>query len=220
MRELILFFIVNFFLLQSSDLPDGFVYLNDIDNTIVVDLKYFSQSNFTGRKVSGYHSNLVILSKEASSALIEAQKDFIKLGYSLVIFDAYRPQVAVDFFYEWSKELNDTINKNIYYPTVNKSQLFDLGYIAKKSGHSRGSTIDVSLIDLTTNKQIDMGTIYDFFGIESSTFYPYISDLQKNNRMILYNVMSDNGFENYSKEWWHFTLENEPFQEYFNFLIR
>ena len=103
MRELILFFIVNFFLLQSSDLPDGFVYLNDIDNTIVVDLKYYSQSNFTGRKVSGYHSNLVILSKEASSALIEAQKDFIKLGYSLVIFDAYRPQVAVDFFYEWSK---------------------------------------------------------------------------------------------------------------------
>jgi D-alanyl-D-alanine dipeptidase len=131
----------------------------------------------------------------------------------------YRPQSAVDFFFEWSKDLNDTINKNSYYPNINKSQLFAQGYIAKKSGHSRGSTVDVSLVDLSTMKQIDMGSIYDYFGIQSSTFYPNISDSQKNNRMILYNIMINNGFKNYSKEWWHFTLENEPFQEYFDFLV-
>jgi D-alanyl-D-alanine dipeptidase len=220
MRILIFFFILIFIHFNSSELPEGFICLNDLDTTIIIDLKYATQSNFTGKIVRGYKSNSAILSKDASNALINAQKDFKKLGYSLIVFDAYRPQSAVNFFYEWSKNLNDTINKNSYYPYINKSQLFDLGYIAKKSGHSRGSTVDVSLIDLSTSKQIDMGGIYDFFGIKSSTFYSEISELQKNNRMILYNVMTDNGFINYSKEWWHFTLENEPFQEYFNFLVQ
>ena len=220
MRILIFFFILIFIHFNSSELPEGFICLNDLDTTIIIDLKYATQSNFTGKIVRGYKSNSAILSKDASNALINAQKDFKKLGYSLIVFDAYRPQSAVNFFYEWSKNLNDTINKNSYYPYINKSQLFDLGYIAKKSGHSRGSTVDVSLIDLSTSKQIDMGGIYDFFGIKSSTFYSEISELQKNNRMILYNVMTDNGFINYSKEWWHFTLENEPFQEYFNVLVQ
>tara|TARA_B100000900_G_scaffold148952_1_gene126425 strand:- start:1322 stop:1984 length:663 start_codon:yes stop_codon:yes gene_type:complete len=220
MRILISFFILIFIHFNSSELPEGFICLNDLDSTIIIDLKYATQSNFTGKIVRGYKSNSAILSKDASKALINAQKDFKKLGYSLIVFDAYRPQSAVNFFYEWSKNLNDTINKNSYYPNINKSQLFDLGYIAKKSGHSRGSTVDVSLVDLSTSKQIDMGSIYDFFGIKSSTFYPEISELQKNNRMILYNVMTDNGFINYSKEWWHFTLENEPYQEYFNFLVQ
>ena len=220
MRILIFFFILIFIHFNSSELPEGFICLNDLDTTIIIDLKYATQSNFTGKIVRGYKSNSAILSKDASNALINAQKDFKKLGYSLIVFDAYRPQSVVNFFYEWSKNLNDTINKNSYYPYINKSQLFDLGYIAKKSGHSRGSTVDVSLIDLSTSKQIDMGGIYDFFGIKSSTFYSEISELQKNNRMILYNVMTDNGFINYSKEWWHFTLENEPFQEYFNFLVQ
>ena len=220
MRILISFFILIFIHFNSSELPEGFICLNDLDSTIIIDLKYATQSNFTGKIVRGYKSNSAILSKDASNALINAQKDFKKLGYSLIVFDAYRPQSAVNFFYEWSKNLNDTINKNSYYPNINKSQLFDLGYIAKKSGHSRGSTVDVSLVDLSTSKQIDMGSIYDFFGMKSSTFYSEISELQKNNRMILYNVMTDNGFINYSKEWWHFTLENEPYQEYFNFLVQ
>jgi len=149
-----------------------------------------------------------------------AQKEFKKLGYSLVVFDAYRPQSSVDFFIEWSKDLNDTLNKTLYYPDIKKADLFNLGYIAYKSGHSRGSTVDVSLIKISTNEQIDMGTIYDFFGVESSTYYSNISDLQKNNRMILYNVMTNNGFKNYSKEWWHFTLENEPYEKYYNFPVQ
>ena len=219
MWVLIFFLVVIIFSFKLYDLPEGFIKLYDIDSTIIVDLKYNTKSNFTGKIVRGYKSNTVILSNEASIALINAQNDFKKLGYSLIVFDAYRPQSAVDFFFEWSKDLNDTINKNSYYPNINKSQLFAQGYIAKKSGHSRGSTVDVSLVDLSTMKQIDMGSIYDYFGIQSSTFYPNISDSQKNNRMILYNIMINNGFKNYSKEWWHFTLENEPFQEYFDFLV-
>ncbi|MCH1484790.1 MAG: M15 family metallopeptidase [Flavobacteriaceae bacterium] len=219
MRVLIFFLVVIIFSFKLHDLPEGFIKLNDIDSAIIVDLKYNTKSNFTGKIVRGYKSNTAILSNEASIALINAQNDFKKLGYSLIVFDAYRPQSAVDFFFDWSKDLNDTINKNSYYPNINKSQLFAQGYIAKKSGHSRGSTVDVSLVDLSTMKQIDMGSIYDYFGIQSSTFYPNISDSQKNNRMILYNIMINNGFKNYSKEWWHFTLENEPFQEYFDFLV-
>ena len=209
-----------FLSLTSSDLVDGFVYLKDIDNSIVVDLKYYSKSNFTGQFVEGYHSNTAILTKESAVALSNAQDDLNKLGYSLILYDAYRPQTAVDFFVRWSKKRNDTIYKGVYYPNIKKSELFELGYIAYKSGHSRGSTVDVSLIEMSTNKKLDMGTIFDYFGPESSTFYADISENQKSNRMILYEIMTKNGFKNYSKEWWHYTLLNEPFEKYFDFLIK
>ena len=220
MRILILTFATLFSLSNPLNIPDGFVYLKDIDNEITVDLKYYSKSNFTGKFVDGYYSNNAILTDQAAIALVNAQKDFKKLGFSLIIFDAYRPQSAVDFFVQWSKDINDTINKNVYYPNINKSELFDLGYIAYKSGHSRGSTVDVSLIDLSNNIQIDMGSIYDFFGPESSTLYSNISEKQQYNRSLLNDIMSNNGFKNYSKEWWHFTLEDEPFDKYFNFLVK
>ena len=205
--------------LFNNNLEDGFVYLNDIDDSIIVDLKYYSSENFTGRFVDGYLANKAILTNEAGIALSNAQKDFNKLGYSLILYDAYRPQSAVDFFVRWSTNLNDTLFKNLYYPDIKKSNLFKLGYIAYKSGHSRGSTIDVSLVDITTNKEIDMGTIFDYFGIESHTFYDNLTENQKANRLLLYEIMSNNGFQNYSKEWWHYTLKNEPFQKYFDFLI-
>ena len=204
----------------NDNLEDGFVYLKDIDDSIIVDLKYYSSENFTGQLVEGYHSNTAILTNEAASALSNAQDDFNKLGYSLILYDAYRPQRAVDFFVQWSKNLNDTINKRIYYPNIKKSELFKLGYIAYKSGHSRGSTVDVSLVEISTNNELDMGTIFDYFGIESHTFFNDISETQKSNRLILYEIMSKNGFKNYSKEWWHFTLENEPYKKYFDFLVK
>ena len=208
-----------YYIFLNNNLEDGFVYLNDIDDSIIVDLKYYSSENFTGRFVDGYLANKAILTNEAGIALSNAQKDFNKLGYSLILYDAYRPQSAVDFFVRWSTNLNDTLFKNLYYPDIKKSNLFKLGYIAYKSGHSRGSTIDVSLVDITTNKEIDMGTIFDYFGIESHTFYDNLTENQKANRLLLYEIMSNNGFQNYSKEWWHYTLKNEPFQKYFNFLI-
>ena len=219
MRIFIIVLCAFYYIFLNNNLEDGFVYLKDIDNSIIVDLKYYSSENFTGRFVDGYLANKAILTNEAGIALSNAQKDFNKLGYSLILYDAYRPQSAVDFFVRWSTNLNDTLFKNLYYPDIKKSNLFKLGYIAYKSGHSRGSTIDVSLVDITTNKEIDMGTIFDYFGIESHTFYDNLTENQKANRLLLYEIMSNNGFQNYSKEWWHYTLKNEPFQKYFNFLI-
>ena len=220
MRILIVIFVIFYTFYFNNKLQDGFVYLKDIDTSIIVDLKYYSNENFTGQRVDGYHSNSAILTKESATALSNAQDDLEKLGYSLILYDAYRPQSAVDFFVKWSKKINDTSYKDIYYPNIKKSDLFELGYIAYKSGHSRGSTVDVSLLEISTNKEIDMGTVFDYFGIESHTFFNGISEKQKSNRLILYEVMSKNGFKNYSKEWWHYTLENEPFQKYFDFLVK
>ena len=215
----ILLFTFNY-ILFNNNLEDGFVYLKDIDDSVIVDLKYYSDENFTGQLIEGYYSNTAILTYEAAIALSNAQNDFNKLGYSLILYDAYRPQRSVDFFVQWSKNLNDTTNKRIYYPNINKSELFELGYIAYKSGHSRGSTVDVSLIEISTNNELDMGTIFDYFGFESHTFFDELTEDQKANRLLLYNIMTQNGFKNYSKEWWHFTLENEPHKKYFDFLVK
>ena len=220
MRIFIIIILIFYSTSFNNNLEAGFVYLNDIDDSIVVNLKYYSSENFTGQFVEGYHSNNAILTKESALALSNAQDDFNKLGYSLILYDAYRPQRAVNFFVQWSKNLNDTINKRVYYPNIKKSELFELGYIAYKSGHSRGSTVDVSLVEISTNKVLDMGTVFDYFGVESNTFFDDISEKQKSNRLILYEIMSNNGFKNYSKEWWHFTLINEPYQKYFDFLIK
>ena len=220
MRIFVIIFLIFYSAFFDNNLEDGFVYLNDTDDSIIVDLKYYSRENFTGQFVEGYLSNTAILTKESALALSNAQDDFNKLGYSLILYDAYRPQRSVDFFVQWSKNPYDTINKRIYYPDTKKSELFELGYIASKSGHSRGSTVDVSLIEISTNKVLDMGTIFDYFGIESHTFFNDISEKQKSNRLILYEIMSNNGFKNYSKEWWHFTLKNEPYQKYFDFLVK
>ena len=220
MRIFIIIILIFYSTSFNNNLEAGFVYLNDIDDSIVVNLKYYSSENFTGQFVEGYHSNNAILTKESALALSNAQDDFNKLGYSLILYDAYRPQRAVNFFVQWSKKPNDTINKRIYYPNIKKSELFELGYIAYKSGHSRGSTVDVSLVEISTNKVLDMGTVFDYFGVESHTFFDDISEKQKSNRLILYEIMSNNGFKNYSKEWWHFTLKNEPYQKYFDFLIK
>ena len=220
MRIFVIIFLIFYSAFFDNNLEDGFVYLNDTDDSIIVDLKYYSTENFTGQFVEGYLSNNAILTKESALALSNAQDDFNKLGYSLILYDAYRPQRSVDFFVQWSKNPYDTINKRIYYPDIKKSELFELGYIASKSGHSRGSTVDVSLVEISTNKVLDMGTIFDYFGIESHTFFNDISEKQKSNRLILYEIMSNNGFKNYSKEWWHFTLKNEPYQKYFDFLVK
>ena len=220
MRIFVIILLIFYSAFFNNNLEEGFVYLNDIDDSIIVDLKYNSNENFTAQFIEGYHSNTAILTKESALALSNAQDDFNKLGYSLILYDAYRPQRAVDFFVQWSKNHYDTINKRIYYPNIKKPELFELGYIAYKSGHSRGSTVDVSLIEISTNKVLDMGTIFDYFGVESHTFFDDISEKQKSNRLILYEIMSNNGFKNYSKEWWHFTLKNEPYQKYFDFLVK
>ena len=213
-------YLVLFFINYScSNLPEGFVYINDLDNRINIDLRYSTENNFTGKVIDGYRSNKAIISAEAAMALIQVQNDLDQMNFSLKIFDAYRPQMSVNYFINWSNDPLDTINKSIYYPKIKKSELFPLGYIAERSGHSRGSTVDLTIVDNTTFKELDMGTPYDFFGPESATNFIGITDKQRSNRLLLLETMTRNGFKNYSKEWWHYTLKEEPFNDYFNFVI-
>lgn len=207
-------------LLHTQERPDNFVYIGDIDPTIKVELRYYSTNNFIGKKIEGYNNNCLLVTKKTALALKEVQKILALKGLSLKIFDAYRPQQAVNHFVKWAKDINDTIMKAQYYPNVPKKELFKRGYIAAKSGHSRGSTVDLTIVDLTTKKELEMGSPYDFFGEESHPFYKNISKEQKDNRMYLREIMLLNGFVPYDNEWWHFTLANEPFPKtYFNFPV-
>jgi len=206
---------------QSQKLPSGFVYLNDIDRTIKTELRYISHNNFIGKPIDGYIKDTLIVSKATALALKKIQQKLLQFNLSLKIFDAYRPQHSVNHFVRWAKVLNDTLMKKQYYPRVPKSKLFEYGYIASKSGHTRGSTVDLTIIDLATNTELDMGSPYDFFGVISHAQYLSITKKQRANRLLLRNIMISNGFKPYEKEWWHFTLKNEPFSKtYFNFPIR
>ncbi|WP_298881663.1 M15 family metallopeptidase [uncultured Polaribacter sp.] len=222
MKNLIFLFAFFFSLSAfNQSLPNKFVFLSDVDDTILYELKYFSNHNFIGKKIDGYLTNKVILTNETALALKKVQQILLKKNLSLKIFDAYRPQQSVNHFVKWAKEIDDTKMKNEFYPDVPKSELFKRGYIASKSGHSRGSTVDLTIVNLKTGKELDMGSPFDFFGIQSHPFYKNIGILQKRNRKYLRKIMIENGFKPYDNEWWHFTLKNEPFPNtYFNFLIK
>jgi len=207
--------------LFSQKLPKGFVYLADIDPTITSELRYITHHNFIGKPIDGYLKNTVIVSKPTAKALHKIQQQLQPLYLRLKIYDAYRPQQAVDHFVRWAKVLKDTLMKSEYYPAIPKTRLFELGYIAAKSGHTRGSTVDLTLVNTKTNKELDMGSSYDFFGEESHPYYKNSTESQKKNRLFLRKIMLENGFTPYDSEWWHFTLKNEPFPKtYFNFPIR
>lgn len=207
-------------LLTAQDYKNVLIDVTSINHDIIINLKYKGVDNFTSHVVPGYHDNILLLTEPAAKALINAQHDFNHLGFSIVVFDAYRPQKAVDYFVEWTKRKNDTLTKSMYYPELQKDQLLNQGYIASKSGHSRGSTVDVGLVSLTSGKLIDMGTIFDYFGEDSWTESKTITDIQYKNRQLLKDIMEKHGFLNFKKEWWHFTLKNEPFKnQYFDFDI-
>ena len=217
---LFLFINISCFAQQKSTLPNGFVYVSDYIPHITVDLKYYSTHNFVGRKIDGYNANKVILSKRATLAVQKAENELNKEGLGLKVFDAYRPQTAVNHFKRWAKDIKDTLMRQEFYPHVDKRDLFKKGFIASKSGHSRGSTIDLTIIDLKTKKELDMGAPFDFFGEESGHDYQQITTTQKQNRIKLKKIMEKYGFRAYSKEWWHYTLKDEPFKEkYFDFKI-
>ncbi|MBT8257321.1 MAG: M15 family metallopeptidase [Bacteroidia bacterium] len=204
-----------------GQIPKGFVYIEDEIPSIKSELRYFGSDNFVGLPIDGYEKNKVILSKEATVALRAVQAELAGYDLSIKIFDAYRPQRAVNHFIRWARVLNDTVNKSRFYPDVDKRNLFKEEYIASRSGHSRGSTLDITLVDLNTCEELDMGSAYDFFGKESWVDHKDISAEQRANRMLLQTVMVKHGFRNYPKEWWHFTLRNEPYPEtYFDFVIR
>lgn len=198
-------------------MPKGFVYLKDIAPGIQQDIRYASASNFIGRPIPGYNHPQCILTLKAAKALRRVQEELKKQSLSLKVFDCYRPQKSVDHFVKWALDLKDQKMKKTFYPAVPKNQLFQLGYIASKSGHSRGSTVDLTLVDKTGN-ELDMGTTFDFFGPDSHTENESIAPIKRKNRFLLKSAMDKQGFRNLKEEWWHYTLINESFpNQYFNF---
>ena len=203
----------------SGDASD-FVLLSEAVPDAILEIRYYSTYNFIGDRVDGYEEPLALLTKEAAAALKTVSDAVIEKGYRLKIYDAYRPQRAVTNFVNWAKDPADTRMKEYFYPDLEKDVLFPHGYIAEHSGHSRGSTVDLTLFDMKTEKEADMGGTFDFFGIQSHPDYKDITDAQYDNRMILRDAMTSHGFKPLEEEWWHFTLENEPFPDtYFTFPI-
>lgn len=206
---------------KKQERPEGFVYIKDVISSITIEPRYLGSNNFIGSPIDGYHTDNYILSIEATEALKGVQEELQKEGLGLKVYDAYRPQKAVDHFVRWAKDLEDTKMKSQYYPDVAKSALFDKGYIATKSGHSRGSTVDLTLIQLDSGIELDMGASYDLFGPESHPDYKNVEPKQWFNRNRLQTVMEKHGFKHLPEEWWHFTLENEPYPDtYFDFDIK
>ncbi len=222
MKQLLVFYV--FFCSLSTfsqNLPKGFSYLSNIDRTIQTELRYITNDNFLGKPVTGYEKDVLIISTPAAKALKKIQTKLMDFGLSLKVYDGYRPQQAVDHFVRWTKVISDTITKHKYYPKVAKKDLFHLDYIASRSGHTRGSSVDLTIVDRNSGKELDMGSGFDYFGTPSHPFYPKLTKKQRGNRLLLRNLMLEAGFIPYAKEWWHFTLKDEPFPNtYFNFPIK
>ncbi len=203
---------------KKNNLSKGFVYIDDMIPSAQYDIRYYGEYNFVGKRIDGYKAPLAIMSLKGVTALKKASDELEKKGYLLLIYDAYRPQKGVNVFVRWSKDAKDNKMKNEFYPLLDKRNLFKLGFISSKSGHTRGSTIDLSLIHKSTGKVVDMGGPFDFFGDISNHGTKLITKQQSGNRNVLKNAMVKYGFKPYSKEWWHYTLINEPFpKQYFNF---
>ena len=198
--------------------PSGFVLLSDYVPGIIQEIRYFSTYNFIGERIDGYEEPCALLTKEAARALKSVANEMAVRGLRLKVFDAYRPACAVKHFVLWGIEDQDIRMKPYFYPDLEKQELFAKGYIAKLSSHSRGSTVDLTLLDMQTGKELDMGSPFDFFGEISHPDYTGITEEQYANRMILQRAMVRNGFRPLDCEWWHFTLENEPYPNtYFEF---
>lgn len=250
MRKLISYLIVFLFLSKiifSQKLiqtkPPDFVNIKEIIPDIIVELRYFGEHNFLGKKVDGYNSEICYLTKAAAESLAKVQAELRNFNFTLKVYDCYRPQRAVDHFIRWSMDLSDTITKKEFYPTIDKKNLFKDGYIADKSSHSRGSTVDLTIVPLPIPEQekfnknyqcecffsidkrfkdnsIDMGSGFDCFHPISHTINNNLEVNQRINRFLLKTLMEKYGFKNYPLEWWHYTLKDEPYPDtYFDFII-
>jgi D-alanyl-D-alanine dipeptidase len=218
MKYLILFFYVSS--TMASIHPD-FISVLTLCPQIKVQANYGTADNFTGEIVRGYKAPKAYMAKKPDAALCKVQKDALEKGLTLKIFDGYRPVKAVTFFQEWAKrpETNPHL-KAIYYPNYSRGELFERGYIALKSSHSRGSAVDLTLVDLKTGQDLDMGSSFDFFNDLSHTESTQINEGQRKNRYLLRELMESQGFKNFNQEWWHFSFKPEPFPEdYFDFNV-
>lgn len=200
--------------------PQAFVDARTVVPGLVVEMRYAGSENFVGRPIAGYAAPVCLLSRPTAEALNKVQTQLAAFGLGLKVFDCYRPARAVADFARWVRDPVDQVRKRDYYPNVDKSQLFDLGYIAEKSGHSRGSTVDLTIVDTRSGAELDMATPYDLFDTRSWPSEPTIAPGPRANRLLLQTVMTANGFRSLKEEWWHFTLRDEPFPEtYFDFPV-
>ena len=206
---------------KARELPEGFVYIDELIEDCIIDAKYAGTDNFMGCPAEGYEQPLVVMSREAADRCIRAAEFLRSQGYVMKFFDAYRPQRAVNHFCRWGQDLSNQRRKPVHYPEIEKNIMFDDGYIARKSGHSRGCAVDLTLVDMKTHQELDMGTIFDFMDPRSWPSSEDITPQQKANRMLLRDAMTANGFQPISNEWWHFIVEPEPYPDtYFDFPIR
>jgi D-alanyl-D-alanine dipeptidase len=225
-------------------MSDNFIDIHEVISDVILDIRYYGEHNFLGQRVDGYLAPKCILTQEAAYALANVQKDLQPYALTLKIYDCYRPQKAVNHFVRWATEINNTKTRKEFYPTVDKRNLFKDGYIAERSSHSRGSTVDLTIVPLPVPRQqeyipgqkqfecylpagqrfgdssIDMGTGFDCFHELSHTANPKIGREQRVNRLLLKTLMEKHGFKNYDMEWWHYTLKNEPYPNtYFDFPV-
>ncbi|MEU7303573.1 M15 family metallopeptidase [Streptomyces sp. NPDC007189] len=224
--------------------PKDFVALSSVDPTIIQEIRYFTPHNFVGERIDGYEQPICILTRPAAEALHKAQRILLRKGYTLKVYDCYRPQRAVNHFVRWAEDLDDQAMKAEFYPNVDKTRLFADGYIAEKSGHSRGSTMDLTIVKLPArptrpyhpgqplvpcyapkderfpDNSVDMGTGFDCFDTLAHTLDPRIQGVQRANRLLLKNTMESLGFVNLAEEWWHYTYQPEPYPDtYFDFPV-
>ena len=216
--------------LDSSE----FVNITDVVPDAILEIRYFSTYNFVGTRIDGYLEPVALMTRQAADSLRAVSDDLKQHGYCLKIYDAYRPQMAVDHFMRWATDPTDTLTKAYFYPLLDKPTVFEREYVARRSGHSRGSTVDLTLLDMATGKELDMGGTFDWFGHESHPDFggnpetleytddgTHISSVQFYNRMVLRTAMMRHGFLPLDNEWWHFRLANEPFPDtYFNFPVK
>lgn len=228
----------------EPEAPEDFVALRTVDPTIIQEMRYFTPHNFVGEPIDGYRQPLCILTRPAAQALHQAQRKLLRQGYTLKVYDCYRPQRAVNHFVRWAEDLDDQAMKGEFYPNVDKTRLFEDGYIAEKSGHSRGSTMDLTIVKLPArptrpyvpgeplvpcyapkderfpDNSVDMGTGFDCFDTLAHTLDPRIQGEQRANRLLLKSTLEGLGFVNLAEEWWHYTFKPEPYPDtYFDFPV-
>ena len=207
--------------MKYSNDTSGFVSAGEAIPDVLLDIRYYSSFNFIGERIDGYEEPTALLTREAAQALKTVSEEAMERGLRLKIFDAYRPQKAVDHFMRWAKDPDDIRMKQYFYPGLEKKDIIPQGYIAEHSGHSRGSTVDLTLFDMSLQQDLDMGGTFDFFGEKSHPDYAGTTAEQHENRMLLQRLMVQHGFRPLKTEWWHFTLEDEPWQDtYFTFPVR
>lgn len=206
---------------EAQSRPASFVDIGAAIPNLVADLRYFGARNFVGEKIDGYEQPVCLLTKEAAAALAAVQRDLEPKGLGLKVFDCYRPVRAVAHFMRWAKNIADIRTKKEFYPEMDKGNLFRDGYLSSRSAHSRGSTVDLTLVRLTDKSELDMGTPYDFFSQRSWPSDTRVTAEAQANRKMLAAAMRARGFRPYEKEWWHYTLRSEPFPDtYFDFPVR